>query len=82
MVRLNSYGNVIVGVPEPPFWVIVAMITTPSLAPVEVSVNEVAVIADIKCVPFAFEESAPNVVTSETPTKLLAPPANAAGLRQ
>ena len=55
---------------------------TPSFAPVAVSVNCVAVTDDITKLPLAFEESAPNVVTSLVPTNVLAPPASAAGLRQ
>ena len=84
MKSLNNiiYGRVIVGVPETPACVTVATMITPSLAPVAVSVNWVPVLADITKVPFAFDESDPNTVTSDTPTKLLAPPPNAAGLRQ
>jgi len=76
------YGKVITGVPRTPSCVTVATMITPSLAPVAVSVNWVPVLADITKVPFAFDESAPNTVTSDTATKLLAPPPSAAGFRQ
>ena len=76
------YGKVITGVPRTPSCVTVATMITPSLAPVAVSVNWVPVLADITKVPFAFDESDPNTVTSDTPTKLLAPPPSAAGFRQ
>ncbi len=78
----SPYGSVIVGVPETPCCVTVATMITPSLAPVAVSVNSVPVLPDITKVPFAFDESAPNTVTSVTVVKLLAPPPSAAGFRQ
>ena len=77
-----SYGNVIVGVPETPCCVILATIMTPSFAPVAVTVNDVAVTVDMIMLPLALDESDQNVVTSDTPTNVLFPPPNAAGLRQ